>query len=175
MASDIKLTETQIIIEGNLGIDQPNPTKAKLEVAGSVDNTVAIFGSGWQGISLTYGNPSVGFNAYYSGAWKSMAKGWGGWISMGQDTGNFDICIGSKTDVADTIFSSSKVLLRITSEGAVITSSNVTIRSDKNPSKYWYTTIHQDHIEFIYTIFNPAPPGGIPTLLSTSFRFITKR
>ena len=50
----------------NVGIGTATPTRAKLELHGSVGNTSAIFGGESTGISLQRDWPSIGFNQYYN-------------------------------------------------------------------------------------------------------------
>ena len=50
----------------NIGIATDNPTRGKLEVIGAagVGNTMALFGSGANGVSLQRNWPTIGFNQY---------------------------------------------------------------------------------------------------------------
>lgn len=50
----------------NMGIATDNPTRGKLEVIGAagVGNTMALFGSGANGVSLQRNWPTIGFNQY---------------------------------------------------------------------------------------------------------------
>ena len=59
----------------NVGIGTTTPTRAKLEVHGSVGNTSAIFGGESTGISLQRNWPTIGFNQYYNAGNKYMANG----------------------------------------------------------------------------------------------------
>lgn len=66
---------------GNVGIGTANPSRAKLETAGMVGNTLALFGQGTQGVSLTSNWPGIGFNSYFNGVFKSISSGWTGNIA----------------------------------------------------------------------------------------------
>jgi hypothetical protein len=59
----------------NIGIGTTTPTRAKLEVHGSVGATSAIFGGESTGISLQRDWPSVGFNQYYNAGSKYIGNG----------------------------------------------------------------------------------------------------
>ena len=72
------LTITLILLKGNsqnVGIGTTTPTRAKLEVHGSVGATSAIFGGESTGISLQRDWPSVGFNQYYNAGSKYIGNG----------------------------------------------------------------------------------------------------
>ena len=71
----------------NVGIGT-TPTKARLEVAGSVGLTSAIFGGDGAGISIQRNFPAIGFNQYYTDVNRIMAAG-GGWVqSLDMNTGS---------------------------------------------------------------------------------------
>jgi hypothetical protein len=59
----------------NVGIGTTTPTRAKLEVHGSVGNTSAIFGGESTGISLQRDWPTIGFNQYYNAGSKYIGNG----------------------------------------------------------------------------------------------------
>jgi hypothetical protein len=86
---------------GNVGIGTTTPTQAKLEINGTGGNTMGIFGSNRQGISLVADWPSIGFNAYFSGVWKSLVPGWTGNIYVHQDAGGIGFQIGQKSTAAN--------------------------------------------------------------------------
>lgn len=60
----------------NVGIGITNPTRAKLELYGSVSATSAIFGGESSGISLQSNLPAIGFNQYYSYGSKYISTGY---------------------------------------------------------------------------------------------------
>ena len=69
-----------IVDEGNVGIGNTNPTKAKFIVdAASTITTNAVFGSNGTGISLQKNWPTIGFNSYRDNAnvQKYMGAGYG--------------------------------------------------------------------------------------------------
>jgi hypothetical protein len=70
------LAYTKMLKAQNVGIGTSNPTRAKLEVHGSVGATAAIFGGDTTGISLQSNWPTVGFNQYYNNGHRYMARGY---------------------------------------------------------------------------------------------------
>jgi hypothetical protein len=78
----------------NIGIGVANPTLGRLEVAGAVGNTVALFGGDAQGISIQRSNPCIGFNQYFDGiANKYIANGFAAAQTLNSLTGDmyFDL------------------------------------------------------------------------------------
>ena len=65
-----------VSLSQNVGIGIA-PTKAKLEISGSVGNNVAIFGGDGAGVSLQQNWPSIGFNQYYNGGSYNMVTNFG--------------------------------------------------------------------------------------------------
>ncbi|NJP11453.1 MAG: tail fiber domain-containing protein [Leptolyngbyaceae cyanobacterium RU_5_1] len=88
---------------GNVGINTTIPTRAKLEVGGMIGNTVGLFGSDAQGISLVANWPSLGFNAYFNNGWKSISAGWTGNIYVNQDAGGISFQIGQRSTAANAV------------------------------------------------------------------------
>jgi Chaperone of endosialidase len=86
---------------GNVGINTTTPTRAKLEVAGSVGATVGMFGADAQGVSLVASWPALGLNAYFNNGWKSIAPGWTGNIHVNQDGGGITLQIGQRSTTAN--------------------------------------------------------------------------
>ncbi|MBI2484246.1 hypothetical protein HYV71_03625 [Candidatus Uhrbacteria bacterium] len=85
---------------GNVGIGTVNPTRAKLQVAGMIGNTVASFGN--RGISLVSDWPQVHFNTYWSGSGlKAMAEGYGAAITVSPHDGSMNFRMSSKANAAD--------------------------------------------------------------------------
>jgi hypothetical protein len=69
------------------------PSKARLEVNGSVGITTAIFGGDGAGISFQRNWPTIGFNQYYTDVNRNMAAG-GSWVEyLDMNTGSliFDL------------------------------------------------------------------------------------
>lgn len=64
-----------VLFGQNVGIGTSNPTRAKLEVNGAVDATVAIFGGEGTGISLQRSWPGIGFNTYWNAGNRYIANG----------------------------------------------------------------------------------------------------
>jgi hypothetical protein len=60
----------------NIGIGTKTPTRARLEVHGSVGNTSAIFGGDTTGVSLQSNWPTIGFNEYFNNGHRYIAKGY---------------------------------------------------------------------------------------------------
>jgi hypothetical protein len=72
---------TSISFSQNVGIGTTSPTRAKLEVNGTVGYTTAIFGGETTGIGILQNNPGIGFNDYFSVAThKYIANGYSGAI-----------------------------------------------------------------------------------------------
>jgi len=80
---------------GNVGVGTTSPSKAKLQVDGMVGNTVAMFGSGGQGMSLVASWPNVGFNCYFNGSWKAISPGWAGNIDVNQSDGTMNFYVNA--------------------------------------------------------------------------------
>ena len=72
---------------GNVGIGTSTPNLARLQTAGTIGVTAAIFGSDSTGVSILNNWPGIGFNSYYSGGWKSINTGYGGAILIDQASG----------------------------------------------------------------------------------------
>src|SRR5712692_3950648 len=72
---------------GNVGIGTTTPTLGKLQVAGMVGNTSAVFGSDGTGVGLIQNWGQVGFNTYYNGGFKAINTGFGGTVGVDQSTG----------------------------------------------------------------------------------------
>jgi len=89
------VTCSQIFDDGtNVGIGTTSPNRAKLEIAGMVDNTNAILGSGNQGIGIINNWPGIGFNMYWSGGPKSISTGYTGSIWVSPTDGHFEMRLG---------------------------------------------------------------------------------
>jgi hypothetical protein len=84
--------------DGNLGIGV-NATKAKLEVNGAIGNTVGMFGE-TQGMALVAAYPTIGFNSYFNGAWKTISPGRCGAIDVRQDDGSMNFYVDPATATA---------------------------------------------------------------------------
>jgi hypothetical protein len=75
------LLKGPFLFSQNVGIGIANPSRAKLEVNGTVGYTTAIFGGETTGIGILQNNPGIGFNDYFSAAThKYIANGYSGTI-----------------------------------------------------------------------------------------------
>jgi Chaperone of endosialidase len=74
-----------------IGLGTSNPTRAKLEIAGMVGNTTAIFGGDGRGISLISNWPEIGFNAYYNNGARYIGDGYAAIQLFDPDTGTMGI------------------------------------------------------------------------------------
>ena len=72
---------------GRVGIGTATPNLARLQTAGTIGATAAIFGSDSTGVSIVNSWPGIGFNSYYSGGWKSINTGYGGVIHTDMTSG----------------------------------------------------------------------------------------
>ena len=68
-----------------------SPTKGKLEISGSVGNTVAIFGADAAGISVQNNRPAIGFNQYYTDVSRMIAPGSAWTMFLEPNTGSLAI------------------------------------------------------------------------------------
>jgi hypothetical protein len=71
----------------NVGIGTASPTLGKLQTAGIVGNTAAVFASDGQGIALVASWPNIGFNSYFNAGWKAINTGYGGIIGVDEGAG----------------------------------------------------------------------------------------
>jgi len=71
----------------NVGIGTTAPTRARLELYGSVGATSAIFGGETSGVSLQSNWPGVGFNSYYNAGDRYLASGFGAKIYLDPNSG----------------------------------------------------------------------------------------
>jgi hypothetical protein len=79
---------------GRFGLGTTALNNAKLNVDGTVGNTMAIFGNSLHGISLVNDVPSIGFNNYYNGGWKTLNKGYSGLVAVNNFTGDIQFSTG---------------------------------------------------------------------------------
>lgn len=91
---------------GNVGIGTTSPTRARLEVAGVVSATNAIFGSDGQGVSMISSWPGIGFNAYYNGGDRAISTGYGGVWYMDPGTGNLGWRVSTASGAANAALTS---------------------------------------------------------------------
>jgi hypothetical protein len=82
---------------GNVGIGTASPTLGKLQTAGVVGSTAAVFASDSQGIALVASWPNIGFNSYFNGGWKAINTGYGGAVGVDEGVG------GLHFHTADTV------------------------------------------------------------------------
>jgi hypothetical protein len=77
----------------NVGINQPNPVHARLEVSGSVGASVAMFGADRFGVTISADHPEIGFNHFYNSGSKTIKAGYAAYMGMFADNG--EIYIGN--------------------------------------------------------------------------------
>lgn len=75
----------------NVGINNTNPSHAKLEINGSVGATVAIFGADKNGVAIEADNPEIGLNYFYNNGQKTIKAGYASVIGMSPATGELYI------------------------------------------------------------------------------------
>ncbi len=102
---------------GNVGVGTTSPDRAKLEVRGTVGNTVALFGD--FGISLVASWPNIGFNSYFNGVWKSISPGFAGNIDVNQGDGSMNFYLASAQANAADVALVTVPRLSIAPSGAV--------------------------------------------------------
>lgn len=93
----------------NVGIGI-NPTKAKLEVAGAVGNTVAMFSGNGFGISVQQNWPAIGFNHYYNGNNLSMNAGFAMVWHLDMNNGSLAIDMGGPAVNANSLLAPDRKL-----------------------------------------------------------------
>jgi hypothetical protein len=95
-------TRMTLVKNGRVSIGTGSFNKAKITTDGTVGNTMALFGNTLHGISLVNDIPTIGFNNYYSGGWKTLNNGYSGWIAVDNTTGNmqFATCPSALAGVA---------------------------------------------------------------------------
>jgi hypothetical protein len=104
-----------LTVKDKLGVAATEtPTRAALSVTGKgVGNTVGIFGDGGEtGISLVASWPNVGFNSYFNGAWKALAKGFSAII--GQNPSSGELLIYTSATAATAADANTDPQLRMT-------------------------------------------------------------
>lgn len=79
----------------NVGIGTSNPTRAKLELYGSVQSTSAIFGGESSGISLQSNWPGIGFNQYHNNGHRYLTDGWGAVMYLDPNIGSIAVDIST--------------------------------------------------------------------------------
>ena len=85
--STVNSAQLNVLGNGNVGIGTTSPSLAKLQTAGIVGNTAAMFGSDTTGVSIVAAYPSIAFNSYYNAGFLSMQTGYGGMIMLEQTAG----------------------------------------------------------------------------------------
>ena len=91
----------------NVGIGTLTPTRAKLELHGSVLSTSAIFGGETTGMSLQSNWPGIGFNEYSSSGFRYIANGYGALQYLNPGNGYMSFIMlpnGTKDAIASTSF-----------------------------------------------------------------------
>ncbi len=100
---------------GNVGIGTLTPALAKLQVEGSVGNTIALFRrtSTGAGVSLIGDAPGVYFNMYYNSGQKAMSPGYGSQIYLDKNTGTmgFGVTTNSAAGAGDALVSGNALLI----------------------------------------------------------------
>jgi hypothetical protein len=112
------LVYTKTLMAQNVGIGTSNPTRAKLEVHGSVGATAAIFGGDTTGISLQSNWPTIGFNEYFNGGQRYIAKGYAAQQFLDPNLGYIAFDIFSHGN-ANALATSSRRPLSMNSGGSV--------------------------------------------------------
>ncbi len=106
---------TGIFKSGNVGIGTLTPTIAKLQVEGSIGNTIALFRrtATGAGVSIIGDAPSVYFNMYYNSGQKAMSSGYGSQIYLDQNTGTmgFGVTTNSAAGAGDALASGNALLI----------------------------------------------------------------
>lgn len=77
---------------GNVGIGT-TPLRGRLEIAGRVGATVALFGSDAFGVGISSNNPEIGFNYFYNNGTYTIKAGYA--ANLGMDPSNGNLYIGN--------------------------------------------------------------------------------
>lgn len=100
---------------GNVGVGTLTPTLSKLQVEGSIGNTIALFRrtATGAGVSLIGDAPSVYFNMYYNAGQKAMSSGYGSQIYLDKSTGTmgFGVTTNSAAGAGDALTSGNALLI----------------------------------------------------------------
>ena len=86
-----------------IGVGTADFTRSLFATDGTVGNTLGLFGRTITGVALMGAWPSVGLNAYFNGAFKAIATGFGGVIQLTQDVGDLIFFTGPSV-ATDTNF-----------------------------------------------------------------------
>jgi hypothetical protein len=86
-ANQATFANSGLLVNGNVGIGTTSPTLGKLQTAGVVGSTAAVFASDGQGIALVASWPNIGFNSYFNAGWKAINTGYGGAIGIDEGVG----------------------------------------------------------------------------------------
>jgi hypothetical protein len=117
----IFLTFTSItsgITAQNVGIGTSTPTRAKLELNGTVSNTTTIFGTAGTGVGLVASWPYVEFNGYFNGGHRYLGTGYLANTYLDPGNGTFGFTsYGSGT--AGTLATAARAGLTIAANGRV--------------------------------------------------------
>jgi hypothetical protein len=109
---------TNFLVAQNVGIGTSNPVNGRLVVAGSESLSQAIFGEGYQGVSIE-SNPSlIGFNNYYNDGRKYISDGYASSLSMDVPTGTISLRAYG-TGLKDQAAPLSSILLTVLANGNV--------------------------------------------------------
>ncbi len=76
---------------GNVGVGNTGATYARLQIAGTVGSSVAMFGTDKFGVTISADNPEIGFNYFYNGGTKTIRAGHAAYIGMFPQNGNIYI------------------------------------------------------------------------------------
>jgi hypothetical protein len=115
---------------GNVGIGLVNPSHAKLELEGTVGNTMAMFkgNSNSAGIALVGDWPGIYANCYYNNGTKSMSSGgYSNVIAFNQDDGSISFLTAPNANTAANVNVPLDQRMRISKEGEILSGTTSTL------------------------------------------------
>ena len=145
---------SSLLFSQNVGIGTSAPTRAKLELHGSILSTSSIFGGESTGMSLQSNWPGIGFNEYAGNGFRYIANGYGAVQYLNPTNGYMTFAMlpnGIKDAVAGT-FNTAMIISNTGNIGIRANPINATLFVTKagNPdgSAVFGGTVHNSHFHY---------------------------